>query len=134
VNRVARYADGWMTHSITPKAFRGSWDRILKAAEGLGRDPAAFDNCLYFNISIDEDKDRALRNAATFLNEYYNFEFSRGQLEQMLTCGGPAECIEALRAWRGSGANRIAFRLCSTEDPVGQLARLAEEVLPYVNE
>jgi alkanesulfonate monooxygenase SsuD/methylene tetrahydromethanopterin reductase-like flavin-dependent oxidoreductase (luciferase family) len=133
VNRVARFTDGWMTHSITPESFRGSWDRILKAAEGFGRDPGGFDNCLYFNIAIDEDRDRALRGAAAFLNEYYNFQFAQAQLDQMLTWGGPEECIEALRAYRGTGVNRIAFRLCTTGDPLEQMERLAREVLPHVN-
>ena len=125
VNRVARYADGWMTPSITPDAFTGSWNRMLDAAGSLGRDTGHFDNCLYFNISIDDDRDRALKSASAFLNEYYNVEFSQRQLDQMLTWGSPAECIEALRAYRGSGVRRIAFRLCNTGDPFEQLHRLA---------
>lgn len=133
VNRVARYADGWMTHTIKPDSFRASWTRILDAAGQLGRETAHFDNCLYFNISIDDDRSRALKNASTFLNEYYNFEFSQGQLDQMLTWGSPAECIEALQAYRDSGVNRVAFRLCNSVDQFGQLDRLTNEVLPYVN-
>ncbi|MDA0663394.1 MAG: LLM class flavin-dependent oxidoreductase [Proteobacteria bacterium] len=134
VNRVAQYADGWMTHSIAPEAFRGSWNRILQAAQNLGRNTEYFDNCLYYNINIDDDKDRALRSVSAFLNEYYNFEFAQGQLDNMLTWGSPAHCIEALRAYRGKGVKRIAFRLCTQGDPFGQFERLARDVLPYINE
>jgi alkanesulfonate monooxygenase SsuD/methylene tetrahydromethanopterin reductase-like flavin-dependent oxidoreductase (luciferase family) len=133
VGRVAAYADGWMTHSITPAAFDRSWARILEAAEGQGRDTAHFDNCLYHNIVVDEDRERALRTAKAYLDGYYGLDFKAAQLEAMVSWGSPEQCAENLRRFLDGAVRRIAFRICSA-DAFGQLDRLTTEVLPLVND
>ncbi len=133
VGRVARYADGWMTHSISPAAFDRSWRRIGDRAAALGRDPAGFDNCLYHNIVIDEDRDRGLARAKAFLDDYYGLDFEPRQLQAMVSLGSPQECAESLRAYRSSAVKRVALRICVIEGALEQFDRLTTEVLPLVN-
>lgn len=134
LRQCGRIADGWMTHSASPRAIHDSWSKILSVAEENGRPAARFDNCIYHHIHIDDDKDRALHEAKSFLDRYYSANYSKERLETWLTYGSPRDCIEGLRAFRGSGANRIALRLSTESRESEQFDKLINEVLPYVNE
>ena len=133
VKRIAAYADGWMTHSITPEAFQRSWQRILETTEDLGRDSARFDNCLYHNIVVDADRTRALRTAKAYLDDYYGLDFTAEQLGAMLSYGSPAECVDDLKRYCNGSVRRIGFRICASDGVDEQFEILAKEVLPEVN-
>src|SRR5262249_25693722 len=93
-----------------------------------------FDNCIYHHIYIDEDRERALREAKSFLDSYYSANYTKERLETWLTYGSARDCIENLRAFRGCGAKRITFRLSTATKEQEQFDRLVNDVLPYVNE
>jgi alkanesulfonate monooxygenase SsuD/methylene tetrahydromethanopterin reductase-like flavin-dependent oxidoreductase (luciferase family) len=133
LTRVGKVADGWMTHSVSPKGFESSWNFILKVAKENGRDPSKFDNVLYHHININDDRDACLADSKKFLDQYYGANYSKERLESWLTYGSPRDCIDDIRRYRDTGCNRITFRLSTMGDPMHQLKRLAEEVLPYVN-
>ncbi|MCC6531194.1 MAG: LLM class flavin-dependent oxidoreductase [Burkholderiales bacterium] len=134
LRQCALLADGWMTHSASPEAIRQSWCKLLSVAAEAGRDPSRLDNCIYHHIHIDDDRDRALHQAKVFLDRYYAANYTRERLETWLTYGSARDCIEGLRAYRGSGAHRIALRLSSETQERRQFDLLVNEVLPYVNE
>ena len=48
------------------------------------------------------------------------------------TYGPPRDCIAHLQRYAASGCRRITFRISIMGDPVAQLRRPVEEVLPYV--
>jgi alkanesulfonate monooxygenase SsuD/methylene tetrahydromethanopterin reductase-like flavin-dependent oxidoreductase (luciferase family) len=132
LRRVAELADGWMTHSTTPEQFADSWQMIKEIAVARGRQSDRFDNCLYHNINVGTDTAACLTEASSFLNAYYETEFSRERTQAWCTYGTPDECIDDLRRWRGSGLQRVTVRLASF-DQFGQFDRLVNDVLPYVN-
>lgn len=132
LRRVARFADGWMTHSLSPALFAERWRAILAYASEQGRDAARLENCLYHNINVNEDREAALAETKRFLDAYYSANFTRERMEAWSALGSPEECVANLRSFRGTGVQRIALRLCSW-DQRGQLDRVAREVLPYVN-
>lgn len=134
LTRVGKIADGWMTHSVSPAGFGRSWDFILKAARAAGRDTASFDHVLYHHINVNEDKDEALADSKKFLDLYYTADYSKERLESWLTYGSPRDCIEQLRCYSAAGCRRITFRLSTMGDPMGQLRRVVEEVLPFVDQ
>ena len=133
LRQCGRIADGWMTHSAAPLAIYHSWNKILSVAKENGRATEQFDNCIYHHIYIDDDKDRALREAKSFLDRYYSANYSKERVEMWLTYGSPRDCIEGLRAFRGSGASRITLRLSTETRESEQFEKLVNEVLPYVN-
>jgi alkanesulfonate monooxygenase SsuD/methylene tetrahydromethanopterin reductase-like flavin-dependent oxidoreductase (luciferase family) len=133
LTRVARVADGWMTHSVSPEGFRRSWDFIQRAGADAGRDMACFDNTLCHNVNIGEDSEAALADAKQFLDRYYGANYSRERLVAWLAYGPPHQVIAQLRGYVGSGCNRIALRLATMGDAANQFRRLTEEVLPFVN-
>ncbi|HEY1981449.1 MAG TPA: LLM class flavin-dependent oxidoreductase [Xanthobacteraceae bacterium] len=134
LTRVGKIADGWMTHSVSPKGFENSWKFILDVARQNGRDTSKFDNVLYHHVNINDARDVALADAKTFLDLYYSANYSKERIESWLTYGSPRDCIDDIKRYRGSGCNRITFRLSTMGDPRHQLKRLAEEVLPYIND
>lgn len=132
LRRVAHVADGWMTHSVTPDEFADSWQLIRKLAAAEGRDPEALGNCLYHNIHVGAPHAVALDRARAYLDEYYATTFSRERTAAWTTAGTADECVEGLRAYRGSGVQHIALRLCA-DDQEAQLEQLITDVLPHVN-
>jgi alkanesulfonate monooxygenase SsuD/methylene tetrahydromethanopterin reductase-like flavin-dependent oxidoreductase (luciferase family) len=130
---VAKLADGWMTHSVSAEGFRRSWDFILSTAKELGRDVSHFDNVLYHHINVNEDREAALNDSKKFLDLYYGADYSRERLESWLTYGSPADCIQHLKQYRDAGCRRITFRISTMGDPLVQLRRVAEEILPFVD-
>lgn len=134
LKQCGRLADGWMTHSASPQAIHGSWNAILQAGRDAGRDVSHFDNCIYHHIHIDSDRDRALHSAKSFLDSYYSANYTKERLETWLTYGSVKDCIEGLRAYRGSGASRITLRISTADKEAEQFDLLVNEVLPYVNE
>jgi hypothetical protein len=69
------------------------------------------------------DAGRAVRSSA---------DYSKERLEAWLTYGPPCDCIAHLQRYAASGCRRITFRISTMGDPMAQLRRLVEEVLPYV--
>lgn len=132
--RVGRHADGWMTHSVSPEGFAASWRRILDVAREHGRDPSHFGNVLYSHINVDTDEDSALADSKRFLDLYYGADYTPARLKAWGAFGTPAQCIRTLRTFRGSGCERITLRVSTMRDPLDQLRRITEEVLPAVNE
>jgi alkanesulfonate monooxygenase SsuD/methylene tetrahydromethanopterin reductase-like flavin-dependent oxidoreductase (luciferase family) len=133
LRRVARLADGWQTHSLSPEVFAEYWQTIQRYAREEGRDPSGFGNCFYHNINVNEDREAAYDETKRFLDQYYSANYTRQRIENWTAFGSPEQCIENLRRYRGSGMQRITLRLCSW-DQFGQLERVVNEVLPYVNE
>ncbi len=134
LKQCGRVADGWMTHSASPRAIYDSWHKILEVAKQHGRATGHFDNCVYHHIYIDEDEDRALHEAKSFLDRYYSTNYTKERLQSWLTYGSARTCVEGLRKFRGCGARRITLRLSTEQGESEQFEKLAGEVLPYVNE
>ncbi|MBM3529698.1 MAG: LLM class flavin-dependent oxidoreductase [Alphaproteobacteria bacterium] len=132
LRRVGRVADGWMTHSVSPEGFRNSWDFILNTGREHGRDMSGFDHVLYHHINVNEDKDAALADSKKFLDLYYGANYSKERLEAWLTYGSPKDCIAHLKRFKDNGCKRVTFRISTMGDPMAQLHRAAEEVLPFV--
>jgi alkanesulfonate monooxygenase SsuD/methylene tetrahydromethanopterin reductase-like flavin-dependent oxidoreductase (luciferase family) len=132
LTRVGKLADGWMTHSVSPEGFRRSWEFILGVGRAAGRDMASFDNVLYHHINVNDDKAEALADSKTFLDLYYSADYSKERLESWLTYGPPGDCIAHLQQFKASGCRRITFRISTMRDPLAQLRRVTEEVLPFV--
>lgn len=129
--RVARLADGWMTHSIPPAEFKRRWGRVQEYASEEGRRLDPESTCLYHNINVNPDRDAAMAETKKFLDLYYTANFTAERIEQWCALGSVDECVEQLRAWKSSGIGEITLRLCSW-DQRSQFDRVVGEVLPRV--
>lgn len=129
LRRVARLADGWMTTWLTPADFASRWQEIQRNLEEENRDPTTFDNTLYYNVNINEDREAAADESKRFLDTYYGFDITRPALDVWVAYGSPQEVIEKLQAFVAAGAKEITVRLTSW-DQQGQYERFINEVIP----
>lgn len=127
--RITRHADGWMTTWLTPGDFADRWRLLRDSLHEEGRDADAFDNSLYYNVNIGEDREAAAAESKRFLDAYYGFDISRPRLDVWVAYGPPEEVIGKLREFFDAGAKEITVRLTSW-DQRGQLERFTQEVMP----
>jgi alkanesulfonate monooxygenase SsuD/methylene tetrahydromethanopterin reductase-like flavin-dependent oxidoreductase (luciferase family) len=129
LRRIARCADGWMTNQIELALFQEYSARLRKIVIEEGRDHNRFQTVLYYGISVNRDRERAFREAKTFLDAYYLKDFSRPGVEIWNACGPVEHCIDCLRGFIEAGVDHITIR------PIGnnldeQFRIYLEEVLP----
>jgi alkanesulfonate monooxygenase SsuD/methylene tetrahydromethanopterin reductase-like flavin-dependent oxidoreductase (luciferase family) len=131
LQRVAKFADGWMTNKVTPEEFKLQWGRIRAMVIKEGRDPRKIGTSLYHNITINENRQAALDESKAFLDKYYTSNFSMKFVEGFTTAGSPTQCIEELKAYFDAGIDHITLRMTSW-DQTGQLKRFLNEVVPGI--
>ena len=109
MRRIAHYADGWMTNQIELERFKDYLGRLHSMLLEEGRDPNAFKTVLYYGISVNTDRDQAFREAKTFLDAYYQKDFSRQGVEIWNACGQTSHVVAVLVTWK-SAVLRLADR------------------------
>ena len=95
----------------------------------MGKDTANFDNTLYYNANINEDREAAYAESKKFLDIYYNRDWPKETVDLWVAYGSPQEVIEKIRGFVEAGAKEITIRLTSYDQP-RQLERLMKEVIP----
>ena len=126
LRRIARHADGWMTNQIELAMFQDYCGRLREMLVQEGRDPAAFKTVLYYGVSVNSDRDRAFREAKTFLDAYYQKDFTRQGVEIWTACGPVEHCLERIRGFIDAGVDHVTIR------PIGD--NLSEQFNIFVNE
>ena len=130
LRRIAKYADGWQTDATPVDTFRTRFERIREYAAREGRNPATFQSCLHLMVNINEDRDRAYREAESFLSKYYGAgAVTRERAELWLASGPPQAVIEKIQSYIDAGCTTPVLRFVGP-DLEGQLDRCIEEVLP----
>lgn len=131
VERVGRLADGWMTFNATPQEFRGSWDAIRDAARAHGRDAQHLESGLYFNLCLNDDRERGYEETQRFLRDYYGQEYSREVVDRWGAYGPPEECADKMLAFAEAGVDLLNIRFVSY-DQTSQIRRFTEDVVPLL--
>lgn len=130
MRRVAKYADGWQTDATPVETFRQRFQIIQEYAHQGGRDPVKLDACLHLMVNINHDRDKAYKEAETFLTSYYGAgAISKERAELWLAYGPPEAVIEKIQAYIDAGCTTPVLRFVSPDLP-GQLHQCIEEVLP----
>ena len=129
LRRIARYADGWMTNQIELAMFAEYKQRLREMLIEEGRDPESFKTVLYYGISVHQDREQAFRQAKTFLDAYYQKDFSRPGVEIWTACGPVMHCVESLRGFIAAGVDHITIRPIG-DDLDEQFNIFLGEVLP----
>jgi alkanesulfonate monooxygenase SsuD/methylene tetrahydromethanopterin reductase-like flavin-dependent oxidoreductase (luciferase family) len=132
LRRIARYADGWMTNQIELAMFQDYRGRLRDMLVEEGREPDGFKTVLYYGISVNRDREQAFAEAKTFLDAYYQKDFTRQGVEIWTACGPVAHCVECVRGFIDAGVDHIAIRPIG-DDLSEQLRIYLEEVLPALN-
>jgi alkanesulfonate monooxygenase SsuD/methylene tetrahydromethanopterin reductase-like flavin-dependent oxidoreductase (luciferase family) len=110
LRRMARYADGWMSNQIELSMFQDYQGQLRRMLNEEGRDADAFKTILYFGAAVHRDCDEAFRQAKTFLDAYYQKDFTRQGVEIWTSCGPVEHCVDRLRGFVAAGVDHIAIR------------------------
>lgn len=130
LRRIARLADGWQTDGTPPAVFAERWAQIRAYAAEYGREDAVTDAQLHLMVNINDDAQRARRDAVEFLTHYYGAgAISEDKLESWLAFGSPAAVAEKIAVFLDAGCTTPILRFVSP-DQRGQLERCLTEVLP----
>jgi alkanesulfonate monooxygenase SsuD/methylene tetrahydromethanopterin reductase-like flavin-dependent oxidoreductase (luciferase family) len=128
--RVARFADGWQTDSITPDDFRASWDRMQAYAAEEGRELSSAS--LHVMVNIDDDPAAGRRKALAFLDRYYGTGgISEEKAANWIAAGPPEAVAEFIQRFVDAGCNLPILRFAD-EDQRGQLERCVTDVMPLL--
>src|SRR5687767_5260659 len=133
LRRIARYADGWMTNQIELAMFQEYSTRLRDMLVQEGRDPRAFKTVLYYGVSVDNDRDRAFREAKTFLDAYYQKDFTRQGVEIWTACGPVEHCVDCVRKFIEAGVDHVTIRPIG-ENLDAQFDIFLQEVLPALRQ
>jgi alkanesulfonate monooxygenase SsuD/methylene tetrahydromethanopterin reductase-like flavin-dependent oxidoreductase (luciferase family) len=130
--RVARFADGWMTTMVTPDGFREAWGRVQQALREEGRDPAGFPNCLYFNVHVGDNRARTYEESKKFIDLYYMTDFPQATVDMWIAHGDVQACADYINRFIAAGVQLFTLRLTSW-DQRGQLRRVVDELMPKLD-
>jgi alkanesulfonate monooxygenase SsuD/methylene tetrahydromethanopterin reductase-like flavin-dependent oxidoreductase (luciferase family) len=133
LRRIARYADGWMTNQIEMGMFQEYSTRLRDMLVQEGRDPRAFKTVLYYGVSVNNDRDRAFREAKTFLDAYYQKDFTRQGVEIWTACGPVEHCVDCVRKFIEAGVDHVTIRPIG-ENLDAQFDIFLQEVLPALRQ
>ena len=129
LRRMARYADGWMSNQIELSMFQEYQGRLRKMLIEEGRDPEGFKTALYYGAAVNRDRDQAFREAKTFLDAYYQKDFTRQGVEIWTACGPVEHCVDCLRGFIDAGVDHVAIRPIG-DDLNEQFRIFLRELLP----
>jgi alkanesulfonate monooxygenase SsuD/methylene tetrahydromethanopterin reductase-like flavin-dependent oxidoreductase (luciferase family) len=131
LRRVARYADGWITNSITADLYRQCWERIMAYAEEANRAEtvAQIPQCLYVTMNINPDGKKAEKECGDFLSKYYHKTFEEIRNQLLVIVGDGSQVEDQLRAYADAGAHVFVVRFAGGSQEE-QLENFVSELLP----
>ena len=132
LRRMAHYADGWMCNQIELSMFQDYQGRLRKMLIEEGRNPEGFKSVLYYGASVNRDRDQAFREAKTFLDAYYQKDFTRQGVEIWTACGPVEHCVDCLRGFIDAGVDHVAIRPIA-DDLNEQFQIFLRELLPALS-
>jgi alkanesulfonate monooxygenase SsuD/methylene tetrahydromethanopterin reductase-like flavin-dependent oxidoreductase (luciferase family) len=129
LRRVARLGDGWMTTMVPVEDFGHYLEAIRSYGREYGRDLGqSFAACAYYNVHVDDNEERALRESKRFLDSHSSTDYGESTLKRWVIYGSPERCIARLREVIAAGATDIVLRI-SSFNQLEQFRRVTSEVL-----
>lgn len=102
----------------------GNRDRVLRACEEIGRDPATLVQSVALTTCVGADDAELARRAAAIGHDV-------ARLRERGLAGTPPEVVEGLRALAGAGITRVYLQCLDMRD-LEHLDLIAAEVMPHV--
>jgi alkanesulfonate monooxygenase SsuD/methylene tetrahydromethanopterin reductase-like flavin-dependent oxidoreductase (luciferase family) len=128
LKRSAEEADGWIAGSRgTPETFQQSWQKVQNYARAAGKDPTSLESGKLLYIDIGEDRGQCRDHLRAFTQAYYGPQY---YVETTAVYGPAKDCVARIQEFIDAGAKQIV--LAPTGLDVGQLTRLAKEVIPLL--
>jgi alkanesulfonate monooxygenase SsuD/methylene tetrahydromethanopterin reductase-like flavin-dependent oxidoreductase (luciferase family) len=128
--RVANYGDGWMTVHVSPEEYDGYWAKIQAHADEACRGKRivkAF-NCF---INVNPDPAKARQEVKDHLADFHGPPIWDDVVDRWAVAGPPEGIAGRLQEYVDRGV-RIFQLVIGSPDQLGQMRRVAEQVLPLI--
>lgn len=126
LKRTAELADGWIGGAKNdPQMLGEKIGKMKDYARARGRDPESLSFGSLEYMTLDEDVDRARDHMHSLTSSIYGPSFDTGAYT---TFGPPEPCTARLQAVIDAGCTEVI--VCPPDLSIGQITRVAEEVVP----
>ncbi len=130
LRRIAKYGDGWQTTGTSPQTFAERFARIQEYAAQEGRDPSQLESSMHLSVNINDDPQKALKEAMECLRQYFPSKYRvRQQKDSWIVYGPPENVIKTIRSYIDAGCTLPLIRFVS-HDTQEQMERFFNDVLP----
>ena len=135
MRRAARLGDGWMPYMYSARRYAASVETIRAEAAAAGRDLTDFEWYVFLFVSVDDDGDRARRQAAETMGGTYDQDFM-AMVDRVAAAGTAAEVQARVEEFVAAGARHFIFSPAAGRDgdPDRIVRTLAEEIVPAARE
>jgi alkanesulfonate monooxygenase SsuD/methylene tetrahydromethanopterin reductase-like flavin-dependent oxidoreductase (luciferase family) len=138
MRRAALLGDGWMPYLYSPRRYAQSHARIRDVAGAAGRGLDGFEWLHFLVVNVNDDAERARRDAAASLGAAYNQDFN-AMLDSVAAVGNAAQVAARVGEFIAAGARHVIFGLAAgrkAEDEPARIAmaqKIAHQVIPLVH-
>jgi len=108
MRRAGRFADVWMPYMVSPQSFARTLAGARTFAEQAGRPAGSLTGALFIWGSVDDDAERARREAVAFVSRVYNQDFAP-LADRYLLHGDPDAVVARLAEYHAAGAETVIF-------------------------
>ncbi len=132
LKRVARFADGYIPHSISPELYGELWRKIESHCEAEGRDPTTITKAIQFYFCIADTRTEAQRIAEKALEHRYKRKMSLTPNADVHYAIGTSEDVtRAIHTFAEIGVTHFAFSNArGPAEVMPQIETLAAEIIP----
>ena len=133
LRRAARFADGFIPHSISPDLYQELWSKIEGYCDEVGRDPGTITKAIQFYFCIGEGREEAQGIAEKALEHRYQRKMSLAPSTGTHYAIGTAEDItRTIQTFADIGVTHFAFSNARPPHQVmPQIQTLARQVIPH---
>jgi alkanesulfonate monooxygenase SsuD/methylene tetrahydromethanopterin reductase-like flavin-dependent oxidoreductase (luciferase family) len=129
IERIAKYADGWMVDGgTTPTLWKDCYDKVKDAATKIGRNSKEIATSIQFTGNIGDNSAEALVDGEEYLTNYY-FTPQKGKIEFFETHGTADDWLKRMDEYISLGMQTFILRF-SSFNQFAQVERFAKQVFP----
>ena len=121
--RTARFGDGWLGAFVTPERYAERWSALGSLAADAGSAPEELTPGLHVYIRVDDDADRAWREASAFIGDVYAIDPE--PMRRYCIAGNADQCADEIAAFVEAGVTHVICRIAGS-DLEDQMARIME--------
>jgi coenzyme F420-dependent glucose-6-phosphate dehydrogenase len=126
--RIVDYADGWLGLHLKPEEYEEKWQRVEAYAQET-KPGKGFVKALNCFVNVDDDPDKAWQGVKDHLGEFHGPPIWDDLVDRWAVSGPPEAVAAKLQGYIDIGVT--VFQLViGSPDQLGQMRRIAEEVLP----
>jgi alkanesulfonate monooxygenase len=132
LQRVGKFADGWISYFYTPESFDRSWRKVLDSAKSSERAIDRFGNCDMIPARLDDDEDEARQVANNFIAKHCDLPTWSEATPNSAILGTSKNCARAIEYFVKAGVDELVLMpaVSNLNEIDEQIERFGKELLP----